>query len=33
MEDKRCLVFVDGKKCGLPLTPTDLEAEKLRDTT
>jgi hypothetical protein len=21
MEDKRCLVVVDGKECGLPLTP------------
>jgi hypothetical protein len=30
MEDKRCPVFVDGKECGLPLTPTDLEAEIAR---
>jgi hypothetical protein len=21
MEEKRCLVVVDGKECGLPLTP------------
>jgi hypothetical protein len=29
MEDKRCPVFVDGKECGFPLMPVDLEAEKI----
>ena len=29
MEEKSCPVFVDGKECGLPLIPTDLEAEKI----
>jgi hypothetical protein len=24
-----CLVFVDGKECGLPLTQIDCEAEKI----
>jgi hypothetical protein len=27
--DARCLVFVDGKECGGPLTRVDLEAEKI----
>jgi hypothetical protein len=27
--DARCLVFVDGKECGLPLTRVDPEAEKI----
>src|SRR5512132_462467 len=29
MDAKRCLVFVDGKECGHPLTRVDLEAEKI----
>jgi hypothetical protein len=29
MEDKTCLVLIDGKECGLPLTETDREAEKI----
>ena len=29
MEDKRCLVLVDGKECGLPLSRIDREAEKI----
>jgi hypothetical protein len=29
MEDKRCLVLVDGKECGLPLSQIDREAEKI----
>ena len=29
MEPLRCPVFVDGKECDLPLTPVDLEAEKI----
>jgi hypothetical protein len=29
MEDKMCPVFLDGKECGFPLTPVDLEAEKI----
>ena len=29
MEDKRCLVFVGGKECGLPLSQIDREAEKI----
>jgi hypothetical protein len=27
--DARCLVFVDGKECGGPLTRVDLEAGKI----
>ncbi len=27
--DARCLMFVDGKECGGPLTRVDLEAEKI----
>jgi hypothetical protein len=29
MQDKTCPVFVDGKECGLPLTPVDLEAKQI----
>ena len=29
MEEKRCPVFVDGKECGLPLTPVDRKAENV----
>ena len=29
MEDKRCLVLVDGKGCGLPLSQIDREAKKI----
>ena len=29
MEDKRCPVFVDGKKCGRPLILVDLEVKKI----
>jgi hypothetical protein len=29
MEPLRCPVFVDGRECDLPLTPVDLEAEKI----
>jgi hypothetical protein len=29
MEEKRCLVFVDGKECGLPLSQVDGKAEKI----
>lgn len=26
MEEKRCLVLVEGKECGLPVTPVDKES-------
>lgn len=29
MEEKRCLVLVDGKECGLPLSPVERQAEKI----
>ena len=29
MQPKRCPVFVEGKACDRPLTPVDLEAEKI----
>ena len=29
MEDRKCMVFVDGKECGLQLYPIDGEAQKV----
>jgi hypothetical protein len=29
MEDKKCAVSLDDKKCGLPLTLIDLESKKV----